>query len=336
MYSVIGGGGAKVNEASQKNAYKKLRCSTSHTASERVGVTMLLHTVVLHGAGAVGRWLNLRIQESPDIGESATVIICGAISAAVYILAFILPAVFCCVVTPRRVRGKIDVRLAFPRNFEWLFLPTLGVILTISDLGGYLFDLIGVPQETAAELPSGWIGICVAIINAVILPALCEELLFRGCIYSALEEHGSSVAVIGSALLFALMHNSLRALPYTFAAGVIFACLRKSSHSLLPSVILHIVNNLLSLLLPLMAARLDPADARVFLFAAHAAVILSAAVSAFIWAIDLKKRRKDKNDAFGIPIQKNRLREIVWVFISPTMVIYIITATVLTILRLIL
>lgn len=326
-----------MNDPHVNNAYQKRSRWVMCTASERVGVTMLLHTAILQCAGAAERWLNSHIQNSPDIGEGAAVVIGGAVSAAVCLLAFVLPAVFCRAATPREARTNIGLRPSLPVNFEWLFLPSVGAILAISDIGGYLFDLIGVPRGTEADLPSGLAGVAMAIINIVILPALCEELLFRGCIYSALEEHGSGVAVIGSAVLFALMHNSLRALPYTFAAGVIFACLRCSSASILPGVILHLANNFISLLFPLMAARLEPIEARRFLFAAHAAVIFAAVISALIWYLSFKKsRNNNKNTArASCPRGVEFRREPIVHILTPAMVIYIITAAVLTIVSLI-
>lgn len=318
-----------------KNAYSercsKRRRSELYGISARIGVTTLLHTALLQGAGALGRWLSNCIYASQNIGDAAATVAAGAIDAAVYLLAFILPAVFCLAVIPVEHRGGLGMRPAFPDDFGLVFLPSLGAVLLISDLGGYIFDHIGMPPDTASDLPRGWVGIAVAIINVVILPALCEELLFRGCIYSALEGQGSGVAVVGSALLFALMHNSLRAMPHTFAAGLIFACLRRASASLWPSIVLHLANNALYLILPLMAARLEPTDAHVFLQSSHAAVVLLGIISAAAWAILKKKRKRDKN--IGGDVIQERPSGHASEFFSPIMVIYIITAIALAVLR---
>lgn len=310
----------------RKKAYSKL-----YVISARLGITMLLHTAILQGASALGRWLSGRISAFQNMGAAAATVADGAINAAVYLLAFILPAFFCLAAIPDEHHGEAGTHPAFPDDFGFILLPSLGAVLLISDLSGYIFDLVGMPPDAASDLPYGLLGLAVAIINVVILPALCEELLFRGCIYSALEGQGRGVAVVGSALLFALMHNSLRAIPHTFAAGLIFACLRRASASLWPSIVLHLANNALYLFLPLMAARLEPTDARVFLQSSHAAVILLGVISAAVWAILIKKRKRDKN--IGGDGMQARTSGCAAEFFSPVMVIYIITAIVLAILR---
>ncbi|MCC6445095.1 MAG: CPBP family intramembrane metalloprotease [Armatimonadetes bacterium] len=71
-----------------------------------------------------------------------------------------------------------------------------------------------------------------------------EEILFRGYIYTVLKKRFSvRAAVLGSAFLFAAVHGQPLALLPIFAIGVALALLYEYTGSLVPSMIVHMVNN---------------------------------------------------------------------------------------------
>lgn len=115
---------------------------------------------------------------------------------------------------------------------------------TISLATGALLTALGLPLTGATPMPT----VAGAILLDALLPALCEELLCRGAIFSALRPMGRRTAVLGSALLFGLMHGSLAQLPYALVAGIALALLYEFSGSLLLPMLFHFGNNLLSLL----------------------------------------------------------------------------------------
>ncbi len=86
-------------------------------------------------------------------------------------------------------------------------------------------------------------GLIIAI--SVVLPALVEELMFRGVILSALMSTGAGVsAIIFQAIAFALFHNDPLFILPPFLAGLMLAMIRRSSQSLLPSILAHLSLNL--------------------------------------------------------------------------------------------
>ena len=126
-----------------------------------------------------------------------------------------------------------------------LLLPAFVLITAAISLGwGALLTALGLTPRGATPMPT-WTG---AILLDALLPAVCEELLCRGAIYSTLRPMGRRTAVLGSALLFGLMHASLAQLPYAVAAGILLALLYEWSGSLLFPMLFHLGNNLLSLL----------------------------------------------------------------------------------------
>ncbi|MCS6901552.1 MAG: CPBP family intramembrane metalloprotease, partial [Polyangiaceae bacterium] len=82
----------------------------------------------------------------------------------------------------------------------------------------------------------------VLLLGAVV-PAVCEEMLFRGLIFGGLQGLGAGWAVVLSSLLFGLAHGSAYRLLPTFSLGLVMGLLRWRSGSLAPSVVFHGLNN---------------------------------------------------------------------------------------------
>ena len=99
------------------------------------------------------------------------------------------------------------------------------------------------------QLIDGSVGAASTAVAIAIVPALCEEAFFRGLVLTSIaSHHGPRLAVVGSALLFALAHaNPWLALPL-FVFGLFLGMVVYWTHSLYPAVLVHMVNNLISVL----------------------------------------------------------------------------------------
>lgn len=91
-------------------------------------------------------------------------------------------------------------------------------------------------------------GLVPAILFAAILPALCEEFVFRGILYHTYRHQSIIKGAVFSALAFGLMHLNLHQMPYAFVSGILFALIDEASGSILVSVCLHFLVNLTSVL----------------------------------------------------------------------------------------
>lgn len=123
----------------------------------------------------------------------------------------------------------------------WLFAAVF-----LACLAGYLTKLLGAQQTTAA-MPQGT-DLALYALYTVILSPLAEEIAFRGAALSRLRNSfgGYSAALI-SAVLFAAYHMSLAQLPYTFVLGLCLAITAQRCGSIIPCIIIHALNNLLTL-----------------------------------------------------------------------------------------
>ncbi|MDR9442634.1 MAG: CPBP family intramembrane glutamic endopeptidase [Schleiferiaceae bacterium] len=93
------------------------------------------------------------------------------------------------------------------------------------------------------DMPSFYSFIEVMLVMAL-LPALCEEALFRGLIQPLLARRvATPLAVVFTAFLFALLHQQFLAFLSIFALGIILGYLRHWSGSLWVPSLVHFINN---------------------------------------------------------------------------------------------
>lgn len=133
----------------------------------------------------------------------------------------------------------------------FLLCALLGIIFVFGLFGliegcfGKLFELLGV-EISSNPIPLNNFGWYVFyVIFFAIVPAFCEELIFRGVIFRGLNKGlGVVGAVLLSALLFALVHLSLNQLIYPFIMGCLFALIVYKTGNLVYSMIFHLFNNI--------------------------------------------------------------------------------------------
>jgi membrane protease YdiL (CAAX protease family) len=83
-------------------------------------------------------------------------------------------------------------------------------------------------------------------LTVALLPALAEEFAFRGVIMGTLRPYSEPLALLISSATFALMHGNFVQIPFTFCCGLVFGFLVLRTNSLLPAIIVHFLNNGLS------------------------------------------------------------------------------------------
>ena len=84
------------------------------------------------------------------------------------------------------------------------------------------------------------------LIIFAVLPALLEEMVFRGFVLQALRGMGDPAAVVISALLFGLMHANMLQLPFAFLLGLVMGWLVVKTGNIWVAVTIHFLNNGLS------------------------------------------------------------------------------------------
>ena len=138
-------------------------------------------------------------------------------------------------------------------SWRWLLIGVGGGVLAIvlKTLASTAYIAItgdtANPQTTYADGASGGTAaVLLSIFLLAVVTPVCEELLFRGVIATALLRYGAVVGVLGSAVIFALCHGLNVITVTALIVGLINAELRRRSGSIWPGVIVHVLNNLLS------------------------------------------------------------------------------------------
>ncbi len=130
-----------------------------------------------------------------------------------------------------------------------LMLALLAPVQLLNRAALWLLGVLGISSPAASlALPGDAMGVALVATKSVLLPAILEELLFRGVLLGRLRRHGRGFAAVASALFFTLLHSSLAGLPGIFLLAVVFALVDMRCGSLLPSMLMHGLNNLLAIL----------------------------------------------------------------------------------------
>lgn len=143
------------------------------------------------------------------------------------------------------VKRVLILILAIP-----IVVTIINFVLTVI-YGIAWIGIFGEPS-TNTDLGTDWesssIDIAFLFLSFAIVTPIAEELLFRGYILDSIKRmHGDWPAIIGSALLFALVHVNLFGMAPIIMAGVIYGWLRIKTGSLLPSIACHMMWNLMAL-----------------------------------------------------------------------------------------
>lgn len=96
------------------------------------------------------------------------------------------------------------------------------------------------------DLPPSGLALAAAWLAVCLVPAVGEELLFRGLLQGWLRPFGPVVAVAGQALLFALLHGRAPAVAAALFGGTALGIAAACSGSLVPGMAFHLYNNTLA------------------------------------------------------------------------------------------
>ena len=160
--------------------------------------------------------------------------------------AIVLTLVFLLKVT--RLKTK-DLRIMLPAPWSPGFcLPVFLGVANLANLAGALINRLTGSPATSEMLPSGGPELLMQFLALCVMPAIAEELLFRGAFQGLMRPCGSAAAIFAPALLFGVLDLDLAQGLTALACRVVLGWLAERSGSILPGMLLHLVNNALAFL----------------------------------------------------------------------------------------
>jgi membrane protease YdiL (CAAX protease family) len=136
---------------------------------------------------------------------------------------------------------------------RWVLIGAAGGVLAFvaTRVLGFVIVALGLQPENIQQVYTdagggGPWSVALSLVFLALLTPLGEELTFRGVVTTAFLRYGPAIGVIGSAVVFALMHGFNVFFFTALVVGLIAGELRRRSGSVWPGVLTHVVNNALA------------------------------------------------------------------------------------------
>ncbi len=208
-------------------------------------------------------WFFFQSYLSPHPDEDASRLLYAS-GAAMPMLFVLLPAT---IMWYLKINLRSALSLKMPSIRHLLAAVLIGVASWIPahEIQVLQAAIIGIPEsltatskmmgETIAAMPQRDVLLLIAVI-----PALCEELLFRGFLMGGLASSRKKwLAIIGAAAIFALFHFVFFRFAVSGILGIVLGYVCWQSRSIVPAIIIHLLHNgigVLSILNPSWPAKL--------------------------------------------------------------------------------
>ena len=204
-----------------------------------------------------------------------------------------------------------------------------GILFTIFGIGGclaingvfmFLSFIMTFKQDNGVGYQSDILTVCIAVVQSAIIPAICEELVFRGFMLKELRPFGTVFPILLTSTVFGVMHSHPLIMVFAFCCGMLLGFIRNASGFLLIPIIVHFVNNTFSIIQDTVVGT-DP----VMRLIVSGAVLVGGSVLAGIAFLILKKRRAF---SYAVPRHNSSLtlkEKLIGLFTSIFLYVFIFT-----------
>lgn len=220
--------------------------SKQHFNDREAGFGVLLFIVLQIAVIWVARLLiyGLGIAYTSVFSQVFSVLIESVFAICVYIICLRQKKNFVkCVGLNKKVNGKLIIICVF------IAIVCLFGLSQISNMFAEFLELIGYQGSSSSiNVETFWQLLLYTFLVALV-PAVCEEIMFRGLVLNGLARNGKHLAVIVSALLFMLMHGSPDQTVHQFILGLIFGYIVYYTGNLFLTIIIHFANNFIVLVI---------------------------------------------------------------------------------------
>jgi membrane protease YdiL (CAAX protease family) len=218
----------------------------------------------------------------------------NAITAIVPIIALSLVIIGISKYTKTPIKETVSLKKFSPVYLIPTLMIAVGMLLGAGFLNGLFSKLL---QDLGVKLPESSLTISstgefiLFTILVGVLPAVFEEVFFRGFMLNSLDGVKIFQTTLFVSICFAIYHCSLAQLLYQFIYGGFLCLLALSAKSTYPCIIAHFLNNFAVVLFTYLGVEIN-------LFSPIPIVcgLLALAVMAWVIINDLKKRPRREQD----------------------------------------
>ncbi len=217
-----------------------------------------------------------------------------------------------------------------------LLMLFVAPVLTFVNVVSQMFS----SQVAGVEIVSSIIDYpyVVSVLVIGILPAICEEFVYRGMLFTGLKKLSLPAAAVVSGFVFGLMHLNLNQFCYAFLMGVVFCLTDETVGSTLAGAIMHCLVNTTSVTIAYIVKWIGKAEVlnttvstrNLFLIIYY---LIPAAIGAVmsVYILRLIASQTDREEHMKKALKKNDFRQGLRRMLTPPLVFAGIILTVLMI-----
>lgn len=191
-----------------------------------------------------------KILMSNSVGENPNEFL--LLLTVVQLIVFVFPCILYYFLKGRKLNTPFLVSPVKPGQI--IFIIASALLLISGNLLIKCFYYIGMGSlpsgvdylisDTANVSEAPMAGVIIAV---ALIPAICEELFFRGIVLAEYRIYGTFNSVVFSALCFAMIHFSIVSFPLYFFSGLVLGVTAALTGSVFAPIIIHFISNVLSI-----------------------------------------------------------------------------------------
>jgi len=176
--------------------------------------------------------------------------------ALVQVIGLFVPFLFYLLFTRQKFKSVLLLTPLSVKNTLIVLLISIAIIPMVH-LISYLLSFIFHPMifDVMGDIAGTPLWASLLVIG--VLPSLFEEFLMRGAIYKEYEEVSIRKRAVMTGLFFGIMHFNFHQSLYAFFFGILYAYLLYYTRSIFAPMLMHFVNNSLSVMMSRSTALMD-------------------------------------------------------------------------------
>ena len=205
-----------------------------------------------------------------------------------------------------RPLGGAPLALRRPGKVTAVALPLFLCYTTLCSVAANLMRMLlglgGYTPPASNQLPEGALALTLSFFSICVIPAIGEELFFRGTVQRLLSPYGDWFSIIVTSALFALLHADLSQIPSIFALSLFLGYLVAAYGNLTSAILLHFFNNASGFLQLWARQQMDGTNVM-----ALTAILFSIYFAAGLGALIVALRHRPLPKLPRYPTRKNRM-----------------------------
>ena len=247
------GSSGNINNTDPNEIIRKIEKRSLRRTSTELGFFILFYFLMMTEASGI---LSNYISESGVVTAENSRILTFLMQIAAALVSPLLAAVFYRLISRGRSKVYLPKSHVEFKTLVPLILLGMGAAMVANNLAN-MFDsnislfrlensaLFSRATKTVPE-------ILLYALSTAVVPAFAEEFAFRGILMGTLRKYGDAFAILASSVMFGAMHGNTTQIVFAFILGLIFAFVDCKANSIVPSIIIHFLNNFHSVVIDLM------------------------------------------------------------------------------------